>query len=202
MNGSCGWSSDIFGFNAAETSLIMDSVENFVRDYSQEQLAAWREEISILRNVASKLVASNAFSREYGIILEYRLPYENRRPDVIVLAKDTVIVLEFKSKSHATQADLDQVGAYARDLRAYHKECHERDVLPVLVLTRAQDTQTIADGITILSPDKLSELISQLAENPDIHQLSVETFLANDAYRPLPTLVQAARELFQSGSVR
>ena len=108
MNGSCGWSSDIFGFNEAETSLIMDSVENFVRDYSQEQLAAWREEISILRNVASKLVASNAFSREYGIILEYRLPYENRRPDVIVLAKDTVIVLEFKSKSHATQADLDQ----------------------------------------------------------------------------------------------
>ena len=70
MNGLCGWSSDIFGFIEAETSLIMDSVENFVRDYSQEQLAAWREEISILRNVASKLVASNAFSREYGIILE------------------------------------------------------------------------------------------------------------------------------------
>ena len=202
MNGSCGWSSDISEFNEAETFLIMDSVENFVRDYSQEQLAAWREEISILRNVASKLVASNAFSREYGIILEYRLPYENRRPDVIVLAKDTVIVLEFKSKSHATQADLDQVGAYARDLRAYHKECHERNVLPVLVLTSAQDTQTVTDGITILSPDKLSELISQLAESLGIHQLSVATFLSNDAYRPLPTLVQAARELFQSGSVR
>ena len=43
-----------------------------------------------------------------------------RRPDVVVLAGDTVVVLEFKTTGSLHVADLDQVRAYARDLADYH----------------------------------------------------------------------------------
>ena len=202
MNDSAGWASRISDFLGAARSLILNSLGNFVQDYSPLQEVAWREEISILQDVAGNLATSAAGIAEYGIILEYRLPYENRRPDVILLGKDTIIVLEFKSKANATQADQDQVAAYARDLRAYHKECHQRAVYAVLVLTRAHNTRTEINGVTIISPDRLSEIIEQLSQGSGGKQVSIESFLGSDSYSPLPTLVQAARELFESGTIR
>jgi hypothetical protein len=56
---------------------------------------------------------------------------------VIVLENGVVVVLEVKGKVEPSQADLDQVGAYARDLRAYHAECADRPVHAVLVPSRA-----------------------------------------------------------------
>lgn len=202
MNQPAGWVSSLSDFRGAESSLILNSLGNFVRDYSPLQEFAWSEEISILKDVVGKLATPDDSAMKCGIILEYRLPYENRRPDVILLGKEAVTVLEFKSKARATQADQDQVAAYARDLRAYHKECHERTVYPVLVLTRAHDTRTEINGVTIISPNRLSEIIEQLPKGPDGEQILIERFLAGDSYKPLPTLVQAARELFHSGTIR
>ena len=49
------------------------------------------------------------------------LPRERgRRPDVVILIGGTVLVLEFKDYRVPLQAHIDQVAAYARDLRNYH----------------------------------------------------------------------------------
>jgi hypothetical protein len=42
-------------------------------------------------------------------------------------------VIELKGKEAPSQADIDQAAAYARDLRCYHRECSNRNVVPVLV---------------------------------------------------------------------
>ncbi len=44
-----------------------------------------------------------------------------------MLAGGVVVVLELKGKDAPSRADLDQPAAYARDLRAYHRECHARE---------------------------------------------------------------------------
>jgi hypothetical protein len=142
-------------------------------------------------------------AKEYTAILEYWLPMESRRPDVIFLLQPTVMVLELKGKVNPTVADLDQAAAYARDLECYHRECHGRTVLPVLVPTGAQGYIGENLGVHIAGPDALDELIASLpaaaeSETP----LSPERFLSLDAYCPLPTLVQAARELFRERKVR
>ena len=88
----------------------------------------------------------------YGAILEYRLPLEERRPDVVLLADGAVLVLELKGKGAPTQAGLDQVAAYARDLRAYHAACQERPVSAVLVPTRGSKIPVRRDGVWAVGP--------------------------------------------------
>ncbi len=75
-------------------------------------------------------------ARDYSAILEYEMPMESRRADVVLLVGVGVMVIELKGKLYPSQADLDQAAAYARDLRNYHRECNSRDVTAVLVPTR------------------------------------------------------------------
>jgi hypothetical protein len=135
-------------------------------------------------------------------ILEYELPLESRRPDVVLLVRGAIVVLELKGKESPSQADLDQAAAYARDLRCYHRACDGKPVHAVVVPTRSSGRRGVRDGVHVVGPDGLDSLVQDLQPAWEAPTLSAEEFLAEDAYRPLPTLVQAARELFQSGTVR
>jgi hypothetical protein len=101
-----------------------------------------------------------------------------------------------------SQADLDQASAYARDLRCYHRECECRPVVPIVVPTQAKGYVGTQFGVRIAGPDAIDGLVDELEEDPDLPPLSREQFLAESAYRPLPSLVKAARELFHSGNLR
>jgi hypothetical protein len=108
-----------------------------------------------------------------------------------------------KGKIAPSQADLDQVAAYARDLRCYHRECADREVVAVLVPTRAHGYIGEEAGVHVSGPDALDSLIDDLAlRNPLGQGISRDRFLDEGAYQPLPTLVKAARELMQKGELR
>jgi hypothetical protein len=110
-------------------------------------------------------------------------------------------VLELKGKSEATQADLDQAAAYARDLRAYHRDCADQPVYPLLVPTRARGYLGQRQGVHICGPDAIDDIVRRLDRTPTA-PTTRDRFLDDNAYRPLPTLVAAARELFSSGTLR
>jgi hypothetical protein len=112
------------------------------------------------------------------------------------------MVLELKGKRTPSTADLDQAAAYARDLECYHRECHGRPVVPVLVPTEASGYHGEKLGVHVAGPDALDSLIASLPSNASAPPVSPERFLSHDAYCPLPTLVQAARELFQTRQLR
>jgi hypothetical protein len=135
-------------------------------------------------------------------VLEYELPMESRRPDVIVLRNSTVFVMEFKSKPRLSQADRDQADAYGRDLRCYHRACQENNVVAIAVPASATDILEEDDGVRIVSPDHLSELIEKESLPGDAGRVTRDEFLNESAYRPMPSLVQAARELFKKGTIR
>lgn len=125
---------------------------------------------------------------------------------MVLLANETVIVVEMKGRSEARQVDLDQASAYARDLRCYHRCCDVdsggRRVHAVLVPMRARGYLGQEQGVHVVGPDALADLVHRLDGSGPSRPLDLDSFLASDAYRPLPTLVQAARELFHRGELR
>lgn len=197
-----GWESDFPEFSSVAPREIREALREFVTDASPEQVRAWTDAIPPLQAEVQEILVRDELARRYSAILEYELPMEARRPDVILLVGAVVVVVELKGKTHPSQADVDQVAAYARDLRCYHRECADRPVVPVIVPTRARGYQQLMDGVHVAGPDALDAIVSRLSREHPTPLVDRERFLAESAYRPLPTLVEAARELFHSGEMR
>jgi hypothetical protein len=197
-----GWDSDFPTFGAAQPAFVRERLTNFIPDASPEQVRAWRDSIPPLQEEVREVLDRYRLARDYSAILEYELPLESRRPDVVLLAGAGILVVELKGKTEPSQADIDQVAAYARDLRAYHRECTARTVVPVLVPTRARGYQRRVVDVHITGPDALDTLVADLMAEAPGPPLERDRFLDEAAYRPLPTLVAAARELLTSGTLR
>jgi len=192
-----GWAGTVAEFlalpvPAIEGRLAESHLQTYGDTASSQQRAAWGNEIHWLH---ASLLSLQEGALNWGLALEYELPFEaGRRPDVVVLAGDAVIVLEFKEALAPTHAHLDQVIAYARDLADYQSACHGRFVAPVLVLPRAGDRDEAWEGVPIIGPSFLPRTLRTLAGRGP--QMAVEAFLAGE-YAPLPTLVEAARLIFR-----
>lgn len=182
--------------------MVRGRLQDFLPDVDVSQVRAWDDSIPKLQREVAESLDADAGAATYSAILEYQLPLEFRRPDVLLLVGSAVIVLELKGKQEPSQADVDQTAAYARDLRAYHRDCDGRPVYAVVVPTRARGYVGERDGVHIAGPDAIDALIANFSDARDRAPLSAEAFLDSGAYRPLPTLVQAARELFTTGTLR
>lgn len=171
-------------------------------DVTPEQIGAWDDSIRPLQAEVTEILVEDPTASAYSTILEYELPLESRRPDVILLVRGGVVVLELKGRAQASQADLDQASAYARDLRCYHRSCADVEVTAVVVPTKARGYLGLHNGVHVVGPDHLDSLVVDLADAGDVAVVPAAQFLSTDAYRPLPTLVEAARELFETKQVR
>lgn len=121
---------------------------------------------------------------------------------MILLVGEGVLVVELKGKVEPSQADIDQAAAYARDLRCYHRECWNRPVVAVLVPTRATGYVREVAGVHVAGPDAVDALVGHLTRTGETTPIDRVRFLDQSAYCPLPTLVESARELFNSGKIR
>lgn len=113
-----GWDSDLPTFHSTPTAAITTRLVDFVRDASAEQISAWRKDVPWLQQQFRAYLDAQPEAMRDWTVLEYELPREFRRPDVIVLKNGCVVVLELKGYLHPTQAALDQVASYARELYA------------------------------------------------------------------------------------
>lgn len=199
---TAGWSSRFPRFIETPPRVIRKCLEHFVDDVSSSQIRAWDDSIPVLQDETSEVIEAGVRAKEYTAILEYRLPLESRRADAVFLVSGAVIVIELKGKSLPSQADIDQAAAYARDLRAYHRECQTRPVYAVLVPMQATNCPQRRDDVWVTGPQWLDALVHDLTAASTTEPPAIGAFLSADAYRPLPSLVQAARELFDSGEVR
>jgi Uncharacterized conserved protein (DUF2075) len=197
-----GWESDFPAFTAAQPSQVRERLNAFVKDASPEQKRAWADSIPPLQQEVENVILRNALARQYSAILEYELPMESRRPDALLLIGGGVLVIELKGKLEPSQADIDQAAAYARDLQCYHRDCEDRPIVPVLIPTRAHGYVLRQDGVVHISGmDALAGLVEQIT-NWDLPSIDRASFLDESSYRPLPTLVRAARELLLNGELR
>jgi hypothetical protein len=197
-----GWGSAFPLFRDTPKREIREKLQELVHDASPEQIRAWDESIPKLQREITEVLARNLNASQYATILEYELPMEARRPDVVFLVRGGVVVAELKGKRRPSQADIDQAAAYARDLRCYHRDCADRRVEAAVVPTLATGYQGQQGDIHVLGPDALDEFIERVGQTSDQEPPIPERFLSAGAYRPLPTLVKAARELFERGDLR
>ena len=197
-----GWQSDFPTFHRTGARVIQISLEEFLGHASEQQDVAWERSIPLLQDEVREIDSRDPRSPRYTAILECRLPLDSRRPDAIFLVAGAVVVIELKGKALPTQADLDQAAAYARDLRAYHRECQDRPVHAVLLPTGSKDVPREVDGVWVTGPEALDRLVLDLTRAETAAAPTAEAFLDVAAYSPLPTLVEAARDLFEHHRIR
>ncbi len=197
----CGWESTFPDFVGQPARLIRGRLEQFVRDFSREQIRAWDDSIPEIQREAGEVLREEPGASNYSAILEYELPLESRRVDVLFLLSGALLVLELKGKQTPNQADIDQAAAYARDLRAYHRECESTPVHAAVVPMQARGRLGIESGVHIVGPDAIDSLCDDFDKDGETPPIPARRFLLGENYRPLPSLIRAARELFETGSL-
>ena len=166
---------------------------------------AWECEITILKNVLSSYENSGG-----KIIFEYDIPRLGKRIDVVLLLKGIIFCLEFKvGESKVLEMDIDQVLDYSLDLKNFHKYSEDKIIVPILIATKFKGNSHIVqlsaydDGV--VNPIVTGETNLSIAIENCIKKFPNEESLNKDwiisPYAPTPTIVEAARSLYENHSV-
>ena len=166
---------------------------------------AWKSEISIMQETLSR------FSVKDGrIIFEYDIPRLGKRIDVVLLFRGIIFCIEFKvGESKILEADVDQVLDYALDLKNFHKFSQDKVIVPVLVATNYKNFTSIVqmsvyDDLVVnpllTGAENLFDIITSVLHRfPD--EIPVDCNWIISPYAPTPTIIEAARSLYENHSV-
>ena len=168
---------------------------------------AWMGEIDIMQQVLIPWKGENA-----QIIFEYEIPRLGKRIDVVLLLRGIIFCLEFKvGQKDVLQADVEQVMDYALDLKNFHRFSHDRVIVPVLVPTKRTTSSTTFQPSVyddqiynplISGADHLQTLISNVLNHAHATEdKSTITDWLISPYTPTPTIIEAARALYENHSV-
>lgn len=168
---------------------------------------AWIGEIDILQQVLIPWKSESA-----QVIFEYEIPRLGKRIDVVLLLRGIIFCLEFKvGQKDVLQADVEQVMDYALDLKNFHRFSHDRVIVPVLVPTKRTTSSTTFQPSVyddqiynplISGADHLQTLISNVLNHA--HATEEKSAIADwliSPYTPTPTIIEAARALYENHSV-
>ncbi|WP_448586928.1 DNA/RNA helicase domain-containing protein [Thermaurantiacus sp.] len=161
------------------------------------QMSAWQATVRHLQPVAEGLPTA-------GFFLEFAIPRMGRRADAVIVHAGHVIVVEFKVGAREFPAHARaQAEGYALDLAHFHETSRDVPLVPVLVATAAPPQQipllASAAGsprpLLCLAPGDLLLAIRQIAAVSAAAPLDPVEWAAG-AYRPTPTIIEAAQALF------
>lgn len=196
------YSNDIQSFlNQDNYSIFGEITTNDQFSAEDLQKNTWNREIEILKRELSQFL-------DGYIIFEYTIPRIGNRIDNIVIYKGIIFLLEFKvgEKKYPSYA-IEQVTDYAFDLSCFHKESHNRLLVPILISTKAH---SVKQEIRI-SKDNVLETIC--CNEYEIAKYITEVFLKfiqdeiipddwiNSLYMPTPTIIEAAQALYLGHNV-
>ena len=178
--------------------------ENYHGDTHTTTTEAWSSEISIMREVIYKCGSDG------HIIFEYDIPRLGKRIDVVLLLKGIIFCIEFKvGENQKLEPDVDQVLDYALDLKNFHKFSQDRVIVPILVPTEYPKTTKVFQSSIyddkVMNPlvtgkAGLSEMIGSVL-NRFPNELPIDRSWIISPYAPTPTIIEAARSLYENHSV-
>ena len=168
-------------------------------------IEAWKSEISIIKNILKNIDDENG-----QIIFEYDIPRLGKRIDVVLLTKGIVFCLEFKvGESEILEVNIDQVLDYALDLKNFHKYSKDKLIVPILIATNYQYSSSeikmsvyddrVANPL-VTGEHNLLQLINDVIQKyPDESTVDLDWIIS--PYAPTPTIIEAARTLYENHSV-
>lgn len=202
----CLYDSDIKSFLNKEKETVLGILcERYHGDALTTTRDAWMKEIEVMQTTL--IPWSDTDGR---IIFEYDIPRLGKRIDVVLLLNGIVFCLEFKAgQSSILEGDLDQVLDYALDLKNFHKLSQDALIVPILVATKYAKTSSLIQSSVyddrVVNPLVAGEtgiegLISDvLSQYPDEQPIDENWIIS--PYAPTPTIIEAARTLYESHSV-
>lgn len=205
-NPRCLYNSDFITFINKDTDAILGALcDNYHGTALTTTIEAWKAEIITMKSVLTSFSDDNA-----QVIFEYDIPRLGKRIDVVLLLKGIIFCLEFKvGESNILETDVDQVLDYALDLKNFHKFSQDKVIVPILIATNYRKSSTsiqmsVYDDMVVnplvTGKTDIPELIaSVLSKFPD--ELPVNSNWIISPYAPTPTIIEAARTLYESHSV-
>lgn len=205
----CLYHSAIYDFlQTKNTEILGELISSYHGSSLTTTNESWEEEIRILKSVLETWKDEDAH-----IIFEYAIPRLGKRIDVVLLLKGIVFCLEFKvGKSEALQNDVEQVLDYALDLKNFHLYSGNKPIAPILIPTKYNkkianiQPSVYNDGIAnpiIASETTLKTVIERILESMQCefeHKQWGQNWIISP-YVPTPTIVEAARTLYENHSV-
>lgn len=205
-NPRCLFYSDFSQFIDKDINSVFGTLcDNYHGEALTTTREAWKSEIIIMRDVLSKLIDKNG-----QIIFEYDIPRLGKRIDVVLLYRGIVFCIEFKvGETKILEADIDQVLDYALDLKNFHKFSQDKVIVPILVATKALKSSTdikmsvYDDRVVnplVTGENGIFDLISKVLINFP-QETPVDSNWIISPYTPTPTIIEAAKTLYESHSV-
>ena len=202
----CLYHSSLAAFAASDDNAIFGILcDNYHGDALTTTREAWRSELLILKQILSP------YQEEEGqIVFEYDIPRLGKRIDAVLLLRGIVFCLEFKvGETRILEADVDQVLDYALDLKNFHKFSQDRIIAPILIATKylasSSEIQMSVYDDMVVNPlvtgaAGLGRMISAVLERfPG--ETPVDPNWIISPYAPTPTIIEAAKTLYESHSV-
>lgn len=197
------YSNTVTAFLGSDPSSVVGQLSSphvaFHASAEADQIRAWEREIEILTEALAPFAQQG-----WSILLEVPLLRLGKRLDAVLLGPGLVIVIEFKTGAAAyAAADRLQTERYAQSLRDFHEVSQARRIIPILCAELAPAsslalafTDKVADlimtnAVTLGAALSLAETVSDRSAAP-IDALA----FALSAYRPTPTIVEAAQALY------
>jgi len=182
--------------------MLCDNYHGEARTTTRE---AWKAEIGIMQETLSRCEDRNGH-----IIFEYDIPRLGKRVDVLLLYRGIVFCVEFKvGESRILETDVDQVLDYALDLKNFHKFSRDKVIVPILVATNYKSFSSVVQ--TSVYDDKVvNPLITGKSHLYDLivgvlnrfpNESPVDRNWIISPYAPTPTIIEAARSLYENHSV-
>lgn len=175
-------------------------------------LRSYEASVSALREAFLTLRETLPLSLAWDLLFEFQLLRRQKRIDLVIVANDRLIVLEFKTGISGAGRDAHiQVEDYAFDLRDFHEPSHCRLIVPIVVGAKSHSNPAglgpsgdsrVAPAIAVHS-SQLALVLGQVAnlKNPldssPIDSLKWE----KGRYFPVPPILEAALHLFRSHDV-
>ncbi len=208
MSNRCLYAASFSDFLQQEPLAVLGALHsNYHGDAITTTDEAWMGEIVLLKQVIKP------WGEEHGrIIFEYDIPRLGKRIDVVLLLRGLIFCLEFKvGKKEDFQAGIEQVMDYALDLKNFHLFSHDKIIVPILVPTKYNEYTTIFqpsvynDDIynpMIAGGEHLQDLIGKVLNHAGAtyDKAEIDDWLISP-YSPTPTIVEAARTLYENHSV-
>ncbi|MCQ4162888.1 DUF2075 domain-containing protein [Roseomonas sp. GC11] len=172
-----------------------------LREVSPEQLASWEALVTHLQAALRALPEAGGWT----VLLEYDLLRLEKRIDAVLLTGRGILVVEFKHRATAfTPQDLAQAEDYALDLYDFHALSRAHPVVPLLLAELApaprQQFPLLWHGVVPplrAAAEGFPALLAAIQAALPMPATPLDgAAWARGAYRPVPTIIEAAQRLF------
>ncbi|WP_436869848.1 DUF2075 domain-containing protein [Acinetobacter courvalinii] len=201
MNTNYYQSSIEFFLNENKNAIFGQLARHHRHDLEDLQKNAWLEQIDFLKRELKDFCGYLYF--------EFSIPRMGKRVDNILIINNLIFVIEFKvgDKSYSNYAQ-NQTIDYCLDLQNFHEGSHNNTIIPILIATNAPSVNSKIDSAVGLTScilcnkenfkSTLIQILDQVKTDKSLNILSWE----NSAYKPTPTIIEAAQALYKGHSVK